>query len=109
MIGKQLKKLIQEENINIENFSELVEIKTKTIYSYTSDANDPKYEVLLQLKQKYKQKTGKNINLDWLISGEGTMFLNDFDEKKVTANFETLIKEAGIEVDENGYLKKRPN
>jgi predicted transcriptional regulator len=107
MIGKQLKHLLEAENIKINDFAEIIGIKARTVYTWTNDTNEPKHDTLLQIKQKFKEKTGKNINLDWLISGEGTMFTNDTDEKRVTVNFEALIKEAGMEFDENGYLKKK--
>jgi transcriptional regulator with XRE-family HTH domain len=103
MIGKQLRELLREEKIKVEKFAEFVEINPRTIYAYTSDQNDPKYELLLQIKKKYREKTGKNINLDYLISGEGDMFITKqgaeapyVSEEEVKRIFNELLAEKGI-------------
>jgi len=84
MIGKQLKILLYSDKLDVKEFALLVKIKARTVYSWTNEADekDPRYETLLQIKQKYREKTGKNINLDWLISGEGDMFITDEKSSK---------------------------
>jgi hypothetical protein len=43
----------------------------------------------------------------WLISGEGTMFINEFSEEDVIKESNDIFKRLGVEFDEKGYLKKR--
>ena len=94
MIGKELKELLLEENIKIVDFAKIIGINQKTLSNYSNNVSDPDVKTLRVIKQNYYEKTGKNINLDWLISGQGEMLIharssqNDL-EKKV----EDLTKE----------------
>ena len=106
MFKDNLKTLIKRSSMNVEEFSQIVEIKTATIYNYRSGDRQPDMDTLLLIKQKYLEKTGKNINLDWLISGEGEMFItqqksspvitSDELDKKVNESIMKALKQLGL-------------
>lgn len=75
MIGKELRKLILEEKIRAKDLSQILGMLQSTISNYLNDTSTPDVKTLRIIKQKYKNKTGKEINLDWLITGEGEMFI----------------------------------
>lgn len=99
MIGKQLKDLLYREKLEVKDFALLVNIKARTVYSWINetDEKDPRYETLLQIKQFYRQnsKENKNINLDWLITGEGEMFITSQDKNKFILS---QLEEEGVEI-----------
>lgn len=79
MIGKELKELLLKENLKIVDLSKILGINQKTLSNYVNDVSDPDVKTLRLIKQKYKEnsKDHKNINLNFLISGEGTIFLEE--------------------------------
>lgn len=99
MIGKQLKDLLYREKLEVKDFALLVNVKARTVYSWINetDEKDPRYETLLQVKQFYRQnsKEHKNINLDWLITGEGEMFITPQDKNKFILS---QLEEEGVEI-----------
>lgn len=103
MIGKELKTLIKQGDIKVKELSQDIGVSLNTVYNWSNDISDPDIKSLRLIKQNYRQKTGKNINLDWLISGEGEMFikenatevsdeLKEFVKKEVTS----LLDEYGL-------------
>jgi hypothetical protein len=52
-----------------------VGIKYGTFHSWIRGEREPRFDVLLKIKKEYLEKMGKNINIDFLISGEGEMFI----------------------------------
>ncbi len=105
MIGKQLKALMQLDKMEVSELSQIVEIDIRTIYSWTSDNRNPSCETLFEIVQKYREAKGKTINLHWLITGEGEMFITS--ENKEALNILQQLNQAGIMVDDNGILRKR--
>lgn len=75
MIGKELRALILEEKIRAKDLSQILGMLQSTISNYLNDTSSPDVKTLRIIKQRYKNKTDKNINLDWLITGEGEMFI----------------------------------
>lgn len=86
MIGRQLKTLLNKEKIDINKFSQIVGIKIRTLYSWTADERNPDCETLIQIVNKYYELTRKRINIDWLLSSEGSMFLSSNDLKRSQNN-----------------------
>ena len=102
MLGNNLKILLKQEIKTVSQFSTIVGISTDSIYNYQSGKRKPDADILLQIKNKYREVTGKIINLDWLITGEGEMFISEkskdeeFD-KKVEQKVTEILKKHGLE------------
>ena len=77
MFKDNFQAFLNKEGMNTPKFSQIVEIKKGTIYSWLNEGKEPKYDSLVQIKQKYREKLGKDINIDYLITGEGGMFMNE--------------------------------
>lgn len=114
MIGKELKKLLIEENLKMVDLSKILGISQGTLSNYANDVSDPDVKTLRLIKEKYKEVIGKNLNLNWLISGEGEMFIqkvsysSDITFEEYEKNFLQHLQAAGIdaiEADENGFLR----
>lgn len=105
MFKDNLKNLILQENLGIPEFSRIVNVQYKTVNAWLNYGKEPnKYSTLIQIVQKYKQSKGKRINLDWLITGEGEMFITAQEKESLVLS---QLKEAGIELDSNGILRKK--
>lgn len=108
MVGKELKELLLKEEIKIVDFSKIVGINQKTLSNYINGVSSPDVKTMRLIKNKYREKTGKNINLDWLITGEGEMFIKDKpNDEEIKADFDKLLQESGFVVDEKGYLRRK--
>lgn len=81
-ISERLKAIIHSKGLNIKGFSDATEIPYRTVQNYLLDDRDPNVESLL------KMATAMNINLHWLITGEGKMF--------VTVNDDLSLPEMGL-------------
>lgn len=99
MLPKNLKILIRQTSKGVQEFGQIVGISADNLYNYQSGKRTPDYDVLIQIVQKYKQAKGKRINLDWLITGEGEMFI--IEDNSILSR----IKEGDVEADAKGYLK----
>ena len=79
MIGKRLNQLRKTLNITQEKFSTQFAVSYRAYTSYERGERKPSFELLNVLYKNF------NVNLNWLISGEGEMFnvpqkdLSDFD------------------------------
>jgi hypothetical protein len=99
MFKENLKNLIRKETKGVSEFSQIVDISTDSIYNYQNGKRTPDIETLFVIRKKYFQVKGKRINLDWLITGEGEMFIT-----KETPVLDKL-KDEGVEPDSDGVLR----
>lgn len=75
MFNENLRILVNNEGSNPSKFSQLVNVNYGTFNYWVTGRNEPKYETLNLLVETYEKKSGKKINLHWLITGEGEMFI----------------------------------
>ena len=71
MIGKRLKRIRKELGLTQKEFATSIEISEATLRRYESGQNFPDAEVLERIADKY------GVNIHWLITGKGPMFLKD--------------------------------
>ncbi|OOR95130.1 transcriptional regulator [Canicola haemoglobinophilus] len=67
-ISERLKQVIESKNINIKEFSELSGIPYRSVQNYLRNEREPNVEALTKLKETM------NIDVNWLLTGEGKMF-----------------------------------
>lgn len=67
--GARLKRVRQELNLDPAQISDILSVKKNSYYKYEDDSRFPQQEILLSLI------TYLNVNVNYLLSGEGEMFL----------------------------------
>ena len=72
-ISKRLHTLLKNKNISISKFSELTGIPYRTLQNYLGGTRSPTTENLIILC------TRMGINFNWLLTGQGDMYLNSLD------------------------------
>ncbi len=71
MIGRRLKKIRRKLGLTQKEFATSIEISEATLRRYESGQNFPDAEVLERIADKY------GVNIHWLVTGKGPMFLRD--------------------------------
>ena len=92
-IGKRLKFIIEQRNQSQGEFAKFLDLPRQIISNYVNDLSKPNYDVLFKL---YKDL---NINLNWFITGEGSMFNqtpNEALKEELRKEFEELLKSKGL-------------
>jgi len=69
VIGQRLKKLREELNLSQGKMANLLGVSQSALSKWESGKREIPIGVLIKLKQKF------NVNLNWLLSGQGDMFL----------------------------------
>lgn len=97
-IGERIKNLRKNLNITAKDFASILQIPLRTIGSYERDEAQPSPKFFNALIDIY------HININWLLTGEGNIFLSEKVEKDI--NFISLLKERFSLSDEeiNGLL-----
>ena len=67
-ISERLKQVVEAKSLNIKEFSEISTIPYRSIQNYLRNEREPNVEALIKLKDTM------NININWLLTGEGKMF-----------------------------------
>lgn len=73
-IKDRLKTVIEHNGLSLKAFSELTEIPYRSIQNYLRDERDPNLDALI------KMGTKTDVNLHWLITGEGKMLKDNIDK-----------------------------
>lgn len=84
-ICKRLKLVIDSKGLNIKGFSEATSIPYRTVQNYLLEERAPNMESLL------KMASTMEINLHWLITGEGEMFNSAINPNSLTENESNLL------------------
>jgi len=71
-IGERIKILIDTENLNISTFESMIGAGNNTIGTSIKRNSNFSSSILSKILKKYK-----NINAEWLLTGEGEMYKND--------------------------------
>jgi len=81
-VGKRLKEFRIMKKITQEGLASLLKIATKNISDYETGKTAPSLQSLQTIRNTY------NLSLDWLLTGEGSMFLTD--EKPLNNKIDVL-------------------
>lgn len=84
-ISERLKVLIDSLGLNLKDFSRKTGIPYPTLQHYLSGRSEPGAENLQKIVIQF------DVNLNWLLTGEGEMFQESFEKKPVEAANEEFI------------------
>lgn len=84
-IAKNLKKLRQELGFSVLNLADKIEMSANTLSAYEREIRTPSIELGIQLYAKL------NVNLNWFISGNGEMFINECENTHVFINNDECV------------------
>lgn len=76
-IGKRLKQILKEKEMNALEFSERVGIQRSSLSHLFSGRNKPSIDLLLKIKKQFPE-----TDLDWLITGEESITPVYFDKNQ---------------------------
>lgn len=96
MYAENLKKLRYELRMSAQKLADATGISLITMQNYELAKREPKYSFLYQLLTYY------NVNINWLMTGKGNMFITDEHENKGATITEARIKELF-----NEYMKEK--
>jgi DNA polymerase V len=85
MIGQRIKAIRSHYHLNQLDFSSKLGISQSFLSTVERDEQVPGGEVILALKRYYP-----NVSAEWLLTGDGEMFLTEGDKKKI--NQGALVK-----------------
>lgn len=80
MFTQNLKKIRQELGLSIAKFAEKIDIPARTLTTYERAERTPSLKLFTQLC------TNANVNINWLVSGNGEMFNNECENTHVLIN-----------------------
>ncbi|URL01035.1 helix-turn-helix transcriptional regulator [Avibacterium sp. 20-126] len=94
-ISDRLKQVMDAKNLNIKAFSEASEIPYRSVQNYLREEREPNVDALLKVSRSL------NVNINWLLTGEGEMFLSSIgisqQEEELLADYRAMpenLKEA---------------
>lgn len=73
-ISNRLREVMEYKGLNIKAFAELLDVPYRTLQNYLLNERDPSAEVLIKISDML------NVDLNWLMRGEGGMFRNSVNE-----------------------------
>jgi bacteriophage CI repressor helix-turn-helix domain len=84
-ISNRLREVMEYKGLNIKVFAELLEIPYRTLQNYLLNKRDPRADVLIKVSEML------NVDLNWLMLGEGKMFRRSVGESDLTEKEKVLI------------------
>ena len=100
-VGKRLKEFRIMKKITQEGLASLLKIATKNVSDYETGKTAPSLQSLQTIRNTY------NLNLDWLLTGEGSMFISDNAENKdVTTTNDKDVKYEAIQRKNKELMQK---
>lgn len=85
-INKRLREVMEYKGLNIKAFAELLDVPYRTLQNYLLNERDPSAEVLIKISDVL------NVDLNWLMRGEGEMFRGSMSESKLNDKEKQLIR-----------------
>lgn len=74
-ISNRLREVVEYKGLSIKAFAELLDIPYRTLQNYLLNERDPSAEVLIKISDVL------NVDLNWLIRSEGSMFRTHLSEE----------------------------
>ena len=98
MYSENLKFLRKELNISAQKLADKLGVSLGAIQQYERGTREPNYNFLFQLNTKL------NVNINWLMTGKGNMFvLPEFE--KVEDEFKNKVRQVFMEMKQEGLFK----
>ena len=100
-VGKRLKEFRLVKKITQEGLATLLNIATKNISDYETGKTAPSLHSLQIIRNTY------DLNLDWLLTGQGSMFISEnTDKKKFTLSYSKDDMNADIQRTNEKLMQK---
>jgi transcriptional regulator with XRE-family HTH domain len=77
----RIKKIMESRQINSAQFADEIGVQRSALSHVLSGRNNPSLDFMLKIKQRYPE-----INLDWLLIGNGNMLEKNVTEKQEFTN-----------------------
>lgn len=74
-ISNRLREVMEYKGLSIKAFAELLDMPYRTLQNYLLNERDPSAEVLIKISDAL------NVDLNWLIRSEGSMFRTHLSEE----------------------------
>lgn len=84
-ISNRLREVMEYKGLNIKAFAELLNVPYRTLQNYLLNERDPSAEVLIKISDVL------NVDLNWLMRGEGKMFRSSTNENELSEKEKQLI------------------
>lgn len=84
-INNRLREVMEYKGLNIKAFAELLDVPYRTLQNYLLNERDPSAEVLIKISDVL------NVNLNWLMRGEGEIFSSSMNESELNEKEKLLI------------------
>ncbi|HDR0967919.1 TPA: helix-turn-helix transcriptional regulator [Pasteurella multocida] len=84
-INNRLREVMEYKGLNIKAFAQLLDVPYRTLQNYLLNERDPSAEVLIKVSDVL------NVNLNWLMRGEGEMFRSSMNENELSEKEKQLI------------------
>lgn len=85
-ISNRLREVMEYKGLNIKAFAELLNVPYRTLQNYLLNERDPSAEVLIKISNVL------NVDLNWLMRGEGDMFRGSMNESELNEKEKLLIR-----------------
>lgn len=84
-ISNRLREVMELKGLNIKTFAERLDVPYRTLQNYLLHSRDPSSEVLIKVSNVL------NVDLNWLMCGEGDMFRRTMNESGLNEKEQQLI------------------
>lgn len=84
-ISNRLREVMEYKGLNIKTLAELLNVPYRTLQNYLLNERDPSAEVLIKVSNVL------NVDLNWLMLGEGEMFRSSMNESELNEKEKQLI------------------
>lgn len=84
-ISNHLREVMEYKGLNIKAFAQLLDVPYRTLQNYLLNERDPSAEVLIKISDVL------NVDLNWLMRGEGEMFRGSMNESELNEKEKQLI------------------
>lgn len=85
-ISNRLREVMEYKGLNIKAFAELLDVPYRTLQNYLLNERDPSAEVLIKVSNVL------NVDLNWLMRGDGEMFRSSANASELSEKEKQLIK-----------------
>ncbi|VEB23067.1 helix-turn-helix domain-containing protein [Avibacterium volantium] len=84
-ISNRLREVMEYKGLNIKAFAELLDMPYRTLQNYLLNEREPSAEVLIKISDVL------NVDLNWLMRGEGEMFRSSTNKNELSEKEKQLI------------------
>lgn len=100
---ERFKQLLEEKKLTATRFATLIKVNASAMSHILNGRSKPGFDVLDKIAQAFP-----DVNLNWLISGKGTIYNHQLPRIELPEEVEKVEMEAGWEKEEPAVLPENP-